>query len=89
MTFLVFYDLDGGSHAYCSTFVSSSRYRLINLCFYCRFFEELDEGIFIQQALETLFINADGQQLMVQYVPCIIFLLIIIVIWWSSLLLLL
>ena len=31
----------------------------------CRFLEELEEGIFIQQTLETLLINADGKQLMV------------------------
>jgi hypothetical protein len=30
-----------------------------------RFLEELDEGVFIQQTLETLLVNADGKQLMV------------------------
>ncbi|CAB4023119.1 WASH complex subunit strumpellin, partial [Paramuricea clavata] len=31
-----------------------------------RFLEELDEGVFIQQTLETLLVNADGKQLMAE-----------------------
>ena len=43
------------------------------ICFSYMFVEELDNGIFTQQPLETLLINADGKQLMVQYIPCTIF----------------
>lgn len=31
-----------------------------------RFLEELDEGVFIQQTLETVLLNEDGKQLMVR-----------------------
>ena len=52
-------------------------HKLFNLLFYLlyiyilyyiyiyRFLEELDEGVFIQQTLETLLVNADGKQLIV------------------------
>ena len=32
----------------------------------CRFIEDLEDGVFIQQSLETVFMNSDGRQLMVR-----------------------
>ena len=34
------------------------------LCYY-RYLEDLDEGVFIQQTLESVLLNEDGKQLMV------------------------
>ena len=31
----------------------------------CRFLEDLDEGVYIQQTLETVLLNEDGKQLTV------------------------
>ncbi len=35
---------------------------------FCRFLEDLDEGVYIQQTLESVLINDDGKQLMVRFV---------------------
>ena len=35
---------------------------------YWRFLEDLEEGVYIQQTLESVLLNGDGKQLMVQYI---------------------
>ncbi len=38
----------------------------VYVIFLCRFLEDLDEGVYIQQTLESVLINDDGKQLMVR-----------------------
>ena len=33
-----------------------------------RYLEDLDEGVFIQQTLESVLLNEDGKQLMVKFI---------------------
>lgn len=33
--------------------------------FFCRYLDDLNEGVYIQQTLETVLLNEDGKQLLV------------------------
>lgn len=37
----------------------------------CRFLEDLDEGVYIYQTLDSLLANHNGKQLLVEVVPCL------------------
>ena len=63
-------DQSMGTWTACLNFIKLDFPNLNCLFCCCRFLEELEEGIFIQQTLETLLINADGKQLMVGAVCC-------------------
>ena len=41
---------------------------LTTLFLIIRYLEDLDEGVFIQQTLESVLLNEDGKQLMVKFI---------------------
>ena len=45
-------------------------FKCLSLHFANRFLEDLEEGVFIQQTLESVLLNEDGKQLMVQCIIC-------------------
>lgn len=36
-------------------------------CFFWRYLDDLNEGVYIQQTLETVLLNEDGKQLLVNF----------------------
>ena len=61
-------DMDQVLPAYCLYMSLHVWYVYYYLFLIIRYLEDLDEGVFIQQTLESVLLNEDGKQLMVKFI---------------------